>query len=220
MARPSLIATFVFRLARWCAPEVLGELAFSNKSDVWSFGVVLFELASNGRMPFDDMDTVNVKRFVLGGGHVAMPEKAVPALQRAALPCFAKAPAARPTFAQLEVQLRQALAAAEKAARSGPSGATLESTPLMQAQAPAGRPGAGQQRLASARGTMSAVPEERPDVGGRAEVRTVVRPRSRAAARVRGGGGAAPPGAQREDTADVRKTSQGSSLASADSFVV
>ena len=37
---------------RWSAPEVVTQKVFSIKSDVWSFGIVLFEIASRGQRPF------------------------------------------------------------------------------------------------------------------------------------------------------------------------
>jgi serine/threonine protein kinase len=33
---------------RWCSPEVLEKRVFSEKSDVWSFGVVCWEILANG----------------------------------------------------------------------------------------------------------------------------------------------------------------------------
>jgi len=41
---------------RWCAPEVLLKRKFSTKSDVWAFGITVFEIYSEGEVPFSFLD--------------------------------------------------------------------------------------------------------------------------------------------------------------------
>ncbi|EGW07487.1 Tyrosine-protein kinase Tec [Cricetulus griseus] len=38
---------------KWCPPEVFNYSRFSSKSDVWSFGVLMWEVFTEGRMPFE-----------------------------------------------------------------------------------------------------------------------------------------------------------------------
>ena len=40
---------------RWSAPETLLHRRFSSKSDVWSFGILFYEIASGGRIPYHEM---------------------------------------------------------------------------------------------------------------------------------------------------------------------
>lgn len=44
---------------QWCAPEVLRSQSYNEKSDVWSFGVVLWELAT-GQEPWAEASPMQV----------------------------------------------------------------------------------------------------------------------------------------------------------------
>ena len=52
---------------RWMAVESLTKMKFSTKSDVWSFGVVCFEVFSNGAKPYGAMNLVVVQTEVEAG---------------------------------------------------------------------------------------------------------------------------------------------------------
>uniref|UniRef100_A0A0K0DNI3 Protein kinase domain-containing protein n=1 Tax=Angiostrongylus cantonensis TaxID=6313 RepID=A0A0K0DNI3_ANGCA len=46
---------------RWLAPESLETFTFSQKSDVFSFGVLAYEIFSNGGEPWDGMTNAEVR---------------------------------------------------------------------------------------------------------------------------------------------------------------
>lgn len=51
---------------KWIAPEVLlTEMEYSNKSDVWSYGITLFELLEDGKDPFSNLTVDELKKAFL-----------------------------------------------------------------------------------------------------------------------------------------------------------
>ena len=49
---------------KWTAPEAILYQKYTTKSDVWSFGMVMFEIWSLGHKPFDDMTVEEVQLCV------------------------------------------------------------------------------------------------------------------------------------------------------------
>ncbi|XP_055349581.1 macrophage colony-stimulating factor 1 receptor 2-like isoform X2 [Paramacrobiotus metropolitanus] len=52
---------------RWMSPEAIGERTFSTKSDVWSFGVLLWEMFTLGEVPYADVEIIrkHIPEFLL-----------------------------------------------------------------------------------------------------------------------------------------------------------
>uniref|UniRef100_UPI00358F290F insulin receptor-like isoform X2 n=1 Tax=Myxine glutinosa TaxID=7769 RepID=UPI00358F290F len=59
---------------RWMAPESLKDGVFTANSDVWSFGVVLWEIATLAEQPYQGMSNEQVLKFVIDGGILEQPE--------------------------------------------------------------------------------------------------------------------------------------------------
>ena len=59
---------------RWTAPESIAQGHFSFASDVWSFGILLWEVFSYGEKPYKHMQSLeDVSRFILSGGQLESP---------------------------------------------------------------------------------------------------------------------------------------------------
>ncbi|KAL6075743.1 Tyrosine-protein kinase abl1 [Balamuthia mandrillaris] len=93
---------------KWMAPEAIEDHLYSEKSDVWSFGVCLWEIASFGAIPFEGLTAVNAAMRVCQQREVLEPaENAPPVLREVMLSCWAFSPEERPTFADILKALKE-----------------------------------------------------------------------------------------------------------------
>ena len=49
---------------KWTAPEAILYHKYTTKSDVWSFGMVMFEIWSLGHKPFEDFEIEKVRIYI------------------------------------------------------------------------------------------------------------------------------------------------------------
>uniref|UniRef100_A0A7I4YR28 Tyrosine-protein kinase n=1 Tax=Haemonchus contortus TaxID=6289 RepID=A0A7I4YR28_HAECO len=59
---------------KWLAPETISTFTFSLKTDVFSFGVMVFEIFSNGKEPWDGYTNAEVKKGLLEGKTLTLPD--------------------------------------------------------------------------------------------------------------------------------------------------
>ncbi|XP_071066441.1 non-receptor tyrosine-protein kinase TNK1 isoform X2 [Dasypus novemcinctus] len=93
----------------WCAPESLRQGAFSSASDVWMFGVTLWEMFSGGEEPWAGVPPYLIlQRLEKDRARLPRPSLCSRALYALALRCWAPHPADRPGFSSLEGLLQEA----------------------------------------------------------------------------------------------------------------
>eukprot|EP01114_Cavostelium_apophysatum_P005290 TRINITY_DN1609_c0_g1_i2.p1 TRINITY_DN1609_c0_g1~~TRINITY_DN1609_c0_g1_i2.p1 ORF type:complete len:602 (+),score=84.00 TRINITY_DN1609_c0_g1_i2:143-1807(+) len=92
---------------KWTAPESLLYGNFTSKSDVWSFGVALWELFSYGALPYPGLTNREVVDDIQAGRRLTRPPKCPEEIYKLMLKCWKEDPEKRPTF----IQIYQALAA-------------------------------------------------------------------------------------------------------------
>ncbi|GBP37476.1 Insulin-like receptor [Eumeta japonica] len=90
---------------RWMSPESLKDGVFSSNSDVWSYGVVLWEMATLAMQPYQGLSNEQVLRYVTEGGVMERPEQCPDRLYELMRACWAHRPSARPSFLHLVASL-------------------------------------------------------------------------------------------------------------------
>ncbi|XP_075398869.1 vascular endothelial growth factor receptor 3 [Tenrec ecaudatus] len=87
---------------KWMAPESIFDKVYTTQSDVWSFGVLLWEIFSLGASPYPGVQ-INEEfcQRLKDGTRMRAPELATPAIRRIMLSCWSGDPKARPAFPEL-----------------------------------------------------------------------------------------------------------------------
>ena len=83
---------------RWMAPESIRDGKFTSQSDVWSYGVVLWEIATLAELPYQELSVKEVVLHVKSGQHLSTPENCSDFLGGQMLDCWQADPNSRPTF--------------------------------------------------------------------------------------------------------------------------
>ncbi|MBV97091.1 FES proto-oncogene, tyrosine kinase, partial [Eschrichtius robustus] len=91
---------------KWTAPEALNYGRYSSESDVWSFGILLWETFSLGASPYPNLSNQQTREFVEKGGRLPCPELCPDAVFRLMEQCWASEPGQRPSFSTIYQELQ------------------------------------------------------------------------------------------------------------------
>ncbi|XP_064474784.1 insulin-like growth factor 1 receptor [Ornithodoros turicata] len=86
---------------RWMAPESLKDGIFTSQSDIWSYGVVLWEMATLASQPYQGLANEQVLKYVIDGGVMQKPENCPAKLYHIMKLCWTRNPRARPKFVEV-----------------------------------------------------------------------------------------------------------------------
>ncbi|KAI2656874.1 Tyrosine-protein kinase ITK/TSK [Labeo rohita] len=86
---------------RWSSPEVIKFQKYSSKSDVWSFGVFMWEVYSEGRMPYDSRSNAEVVETLNAGQRLLRPRLCPQSVYELMQWSWKEKPEDRPSFALL-----------------------------------------------------------------------------------------------------------------------
>ncbi|KAI0494477.1 hypothetical protein KFK09_024615 [Dendrobium nobile] len=102
---------------RWMAPEVINHQPYDQKVDIFSFAIVLWELATS-KIPYNTMTPLQAALGVRQGMRPELPENMHPTLLDLMQRCWETLPAKRPSFSEIIAELEELLQ------QSQPSGET------------------------------------------------------------------------------------------------
>ncbi|XP_050672599.1 vascular endothelial growth factor receptor 1 isoform X2 [Leptidea sinapis] len=87
---------------KWLAVECMTDRIFSTQSDVWSFGIVLWELFSLAKTPYPNISPSHLLKWLSEGNRLEKPTYADDRLYDVMRRCWEQKPTVRPTFSQLQ----------------------------------------------------------------------------------------------------------------------
>eukprot|EP00111_Clytia_hemisphaerica_P018542 TCONS_00054849-protein len=94
---------------KWMAPESLFDRVFTTSSDVWSFGILLWETFTLGGSPYPGLPTDDLYGYLENGGRMKRPDICPKDVYSVMMECWEKSPYRRPMFSQISTKLNYIL---------------------------------------------------------------------------------------------------------------
>ncbi|KAM5236975.1 tyrosine-protein kinase receptor UFO isoform 2-T2 [Ctenodactylus gundi] len=96
---------------KWIAIESLADRVYTSKSDVWSFGVTMWEIATRGQTPYPGVENSEIYDYLRQGNRLKQPADCLDGLYALMSRCWELNPRNRPSFAELREDLENILKA-------------------------------------------------------------------------------------------------------------
>nr|XP_034973178.1 tyrosine-protein kinase receptor UFO isoform X2 [Zootoca vivipara] len=94
---------------KWIAIESLADRVYTIKSDVWSFGVTMWEIATRGQTPYPGVENSEIYDYLRQGNRLKQPIDCLDGLYELMMSCWALNPRDRPSFEILHQELEKIL---------------------------------------------------------------------------------------------------------------
>uniref|UniRef100_A0A182UEF3 Protein kinase domain-containing protein n=1 Tax=Anopheles melas TaxID=34690 RepID=A0A182UEF3_9DIPT len=91
---------------RWLSIEAMRDNLYSNKSDVWAFGIVLWEIGTLGGYPYPSVSNHELFAYLQEGKRLERPENCTVDVYDLMLQCWREDPNERPSFQQISKHLQ------------------------------------------------------------------------------------------------------------------
>ncbi|XP_037950709.1 tyrosine-protein kinase Fer-like [Teleopsis dalmanni] len=86
---------------KWTAPEALNFGKYTSLCDVWSYGILMWEIFSKGDTPYSGMSNSRARERIDTGYRMPAPENTAPEMYRLMLKCWAAEAESRPHFDEI-----------------------------------------------------------------------------------------------------------------------
>ncbi|XP_044128786.1 protein-tyrosine kinase 6 isoform X1 [Bufo gargarizans] len=90
---------------RWTAPEALAYGRYTLKSDVWAFGVLLYEIMSRGAKPYTGIENSELLLYLKQGNRLPAPSNCSAKIYKVMMDCWHENPENRPSFNDLKIYI-------------------------------------------------------------------------------------------------------------------
>ncbi|XP_053553796.1 tyrosine-protein kinase receptor TYRO3 [Bombina bombina] len=90
---------------KWLALESLADNVYTVYSDVWAFGVTLWEIVTRGQTPYAGIENSEIYSYLIAGNRLKQPPECLDELYQMMCHCWNTEPKRRPSFADLKRQL-------------------------------------------------------------------------------------------------------------------
>ncbi|KAM6912838.1 tyrosine-protein kinase receptor TYRO3 [Xenentodon cancila] len=90
---------------KWIALESLADNVYTTQSDVWAFGVTMWEIMTRGQTPYPGVENSEIYEFLIKGERLKRPADCRQDIYEIMHSCWSPVPKCRPSFQQLVVQL-------------------------------------------------------------------------------------------------------------------
>ncbi|CAH8531723.1 unnamed protein product [Schistosoma turkestanicum] len=92
---------------KWLAIESIQDRIFSSKSDVWAYGITLWEMCTFGHRPYENIHAKDLLDFLEKGNRLPQPETTSLDFYCLMLQCWHEDPNLRPTFKEISVTISE-----------------------------------------------------------------------------------------------------------------
>ncbi|XP_073780352.1 tyrosine-protein kinase receptor UFO isoform X2 [Danio rerio] len=94
---------------KWIAIESLADRVYTTKSDVWSFGVTMWEIATRGQTPYPGVENSEIYDYLRQGNRLKQPPDCLDSIYSLMFSCWLLSPKDRPSFEMLRCELEKVL---------------------------------------------------------------------------------------------------------------